>query len=294
MDENTNSNTNTTVTSNSSSENIDVSSYSIYDDASATVTSMNEKVNTTSTDLNTSKASLNKESVFMGPICDSSVNGFDKSMKILSDLMGILTNDVQYFQYVSSKYKSGDSNASNIIMNEDGTFSTTAVTGQLSLDGNVINPTNPVTTGNKYNLSDDDLAHLAYVAYREQGSVAGAKLELTLMANLYEQHKNSYSNVRDYVDNSGWFASGSRSGYTYPGDEYFQAAKDVMNNGNRYLASNVNEHDCISDISSISTGDKNDRSNYIPGQTVIHNVYDSTYTFVGFVPNGGDPFGYIS
>ena len=114
------------------------------------------------------------------------------------------------------------------------------------------------------------------------------------MANLYEKNKSKYSNVRDYVDNSGWFASSSRSGYSYPGDDYYNAAKDVLNGGNRYVATNVDEHDCISDISYISTGDKSDRSNYIPGETVIHNRYGSTYTFAGFAPNGGDPFGYIN
>ena len=44
-------------------------------------------------------------------------------------------------------------------------------TGELVLNGNIIDTSKPVTTGEKYNLSDDDLAHLAYVAYREQGSV---------------------------------------------------------------------------------------------------------------------------
>ena len=66
-----------------------------------------------------------------------------------------------------------------------------------------------------------------------------------------------------------------------------------MNEGHRYLPTNVVEHDCLSDISSISTGSVNDRSNYIPGQTIINNVYGARYVFVGFAPNGGDPFGYL-
>ena len=166
-------------------------------------------------------------------------------------------------------------------------------TGEIVLNGSIIDTSKPVTIGEKYNLSDDDLAHLAYVAYREQGSVEGAKLELSLMCNLYEKNKSKYSSVRDYVDNSGWFASGSRKGYSYPGDNYFAAAKEVINEGQRYLPTNVVEHDCLSDITSISTGSSNSRSDYVPGKTVVKNRYDATYVFVGFAPNGGDPFGYL-
>lgn len=274
-------------------QDINVSSYAIYDDASATVTAYKETLDTHATDLNNDKANLNNAAIFLGPICDSSIAGFDKSFALLSGFGTVLTNDIGYFQEVSSKYKSGDASAANIIMNEDGTFGTVG-NGVTKVNGNVIDTSSPVTKVDGYNLSDEDLAYLAYVALREQGSVEGAKMELSLMANLYEKNKSKYSNVRDYVDRSGWFASGSRSGYRYPGDDYFNAAKDVLNGGNRYVATNVDEHDCISDISSISTGNKHDRSNYIPGQTVIHNNYGSTYTFVGFAPNGGDPFGYIN
>lgn len=167
------------------------------------------------------------------------------------------------------------------------------VSGEAALNGNVIDTSQPVGTGAKYNLSESELNYLAYVAMREQGSVEGAKLELSLMANLYEKNKSRYSSVTDYVQNSGWFGTGSTSSYYYPGDEYVAVARDVLVDGNRYLDSKVVEHDCLSDISYISTGSSNNRNNYIPGETVIHNVYGADYVFVGFAPNGGDPFGYL-
>lgn len=171
---------------------------------------------------------------------------------------------------------------------------TTKVTGQNVLNGNVIDTSKPVGTGTKYsNLSNDDLARLAYVAEREQGSVEGAKLELSLMANLYEKNKDHYSSVLDYVDNSGWFADGSTSGYSYPGDEYVAAAREVLQNGNRYLASNVVEHDYLGDLVYCSTGDVYDKDSYIPGETILENQWGARYVFVGFAPNGGDPFGYL-
>ena len=113
------------------------------------------------------------------------------------------------------------------------------------------------------------------------------------MANLYEENKNNYSSVRDYVENSGWFGSSYGSEYSNPGTEYIEAAQDVLSNGNRYLASNVVEHDCLSDIASCSTGDVYDKSCYVPGETVLENVYGAKYVFVGFAPNEGDPFGYL-
>ena len=269
-----------------------VGDYQLFEDGISTTNAVIDSINTTSTTLNNSKSQLSNGAVFMGPICDSCLAGFDKSNINITGLTTTFGNFSTYLKAVEDKYKSGDITAENTIISVDGTIGTAS--GKTNVNGNVIDTSTPVAVGDKYNLSDEDLAYLAYVAYREQGSVEGAKMELSLMANLYEKNKSNYSNVKDYVDNSGWFASGSRSGYSYPGDDYYNAAKDVLNEGNRYVATNVDEHDCISDIESISTGDKDDRSNYIPGETIIHNRYGSTYTFAGFAPNGGDPFGYIN
>ncbi|MBR3210755.1 MAG: hypothetical protein IKF71_02325 [Bacilli bacterium] len=195
----------------------------------------------------------------------------------------------------SSSSSSGGSTGS-VSSSSSGTVDNTpapVVSGSANVKGNVIDTSTPVGTGAKYNLSDSDLAFLAYVAKREQGSIEGAKLELSLMANLYEKNKSKYSSVVDYVKRSGWFGSRSTSSYTYPGDSYVAVARDVLSEGNRYLASNVVEHDCLSDITRISTGSKSDKSNYIPGQTIIYNRYGAKYVFVGFAPNGGDPFGYL-
>ena len=182
--------------------------------------------------------------------------------------------------YLSGSSYSGSSSSSSSYSGSS--TPTVKVSGTSALNGNVIDTSEPVGTGTKYNLSESDLNYLAYVAMREQGSVEGAKLELSLMANLYEKNKNS-----------GWFGSSGTSNYYYPGDGYVDVVRDVLVDGNRYLASEVVEHDCLSDISSISTGSSSNRSDYIPGETVIHNVYGADYVFVGFAPNGGDPFGYL-
>ena len=273
-------------------EDYKVSDYGIFNDAISTTKSFTDILNSIQEKMNDCKSKLNNESVFMGPICDSCVQGFGTVDGEITSLVGNFGTISSYLNDTATAYINGDTEAMNKVLALSGN-SVSVGSGGVTLDGNVINPSTPVTSGDKYNLSDDDLAHLAYVAMREQGSIDGAKLELSLMANLYEKNKSNYSSVRDYVDNSGWFASGSRSGYSYPGDDYYNAAKDVLNDGNRYLESNVVEHDCLSDINSISTGSVNNRSDYIPGETVINNTYGASYVFVGFAPNGGDPFGYL-
>lgn len=258
--------------------------YAGIDSGTDTARVMSNQTGTAKSSLSKAKTILENESVFMGPVKDNIVQEVSSLESDFSAIETQYQSIGNYLQDANATYKTGDKDA-NSILNPTGST-------KLS-DGNVIDTTNPVAKANPYNLSDDDLKHLAYVAYREQGSVEGAKIELSLMANLYEKNKNKYSNVRDYVDNSGWFASGSRTGYEYPGDSYYDAAKEVLNDGNRYVPTNVVEHDCLSDITNVENGDINDRSSFVPGKTILSNRYGAKYVFVGFAPNGGDPFGYL-
>jgi len=74
------------------------------------------------------------------------------------------------------------------------------------------------------------------------------------------------------------------------------ATKDVLINGNRQFPAYINEHDCFSDITSVTNNgisfNKTDRSKYIKNVTIIKNVYGSTYTFYEFPSAYSDPFGY--
>ena len=173
-------------------------------------------------------------------------------------------------------------------------------TGKVNIkNGNIIDTSKVVFIGHKYtNLTDTQKKQIAYLAYLEQGSLDGAKIELSLMANLTEKNRSDY-NIYKYVMTSGWFGPANTgmipNNPQYDGyftSKYVDLVNSVLVRGNRYLTKNVDEHDCISDISSISTGNKNNRSDYIPNKTIIYNVYGSRYKFVGFAPNGGDPFGY--
>lgn len=166
-------------------------------------------------------------------------------------------------------------------------------------NGNVIDTSKPILIGHKYtDLSENQIKRLAWIAKREQESIEGAKIELSLMANLTENRRSDY-NIYNCVMYSGWFGSASsvpnnpqyNREFT---EEYVKTAREVLVEGKRYLPTNVIEHDYIGDISRLSTGgNKWTRSNYIPYQTIISNRYGARYVFVGFAPNGGDPFGYL-
>ena len=154
----------------------------------------------------------------------------------------------------------------------------------------------------KYNLTESQLKKIARLCQQEQGTVTGAKAEASLMANQLETSKtrqNKYGTGADglynWVRNGGWY---SRAAYWMDNGELassvLEGVRDVLVNGNRTLPQYVDEHDCLSDIKSISTGNVRDKSAYIKGKTIVKNSYGSTWTFYCFPDNYSDPFGYTA
>lgn len=150
----------------------------------------------------------------------------------------------------------------------------------------------------KYSLTASQIKKIANLAVQENGEKAVSD-EVSLMANLFEL-QTKYTDIYSYIRNGGWF---SRAAYWMDNGKASNAAiaktKDVLVNGNRTLPAYVNEHDCFSDITSVTNNGKSfaktDRSQYKQGVTVIKNRYGSTYTFYCF-PEGSntDPFGYTA
>ena len=152
----------------------------------------------------------------------------------------------------------------------------------------------------KYKLTSTQLQKLANLCVQEQGSMDGVKAEASLMANLLEtsssrqaKYGTDGNGLYKWVREGGWFY---RAAYfmdgSKVGSKYVEAVKDVLVNGNRTLPQYVDEHDCFSDILSISTGSIRNRADYITGETIIKNKMGSTYTFYSFPALGSDPFGY--
>ena len=145
-----------------------------------------------------------------------------------------------------------------------------------------------------YQLSEDQVIKIARLCQQEQGTAVGAAAECSLALNLFEKSGGKYSSVYDYMRNSGWFAHAAyHMDYGECTDAVLSAVKSVLA-GNRTLPSYIDEHDCFSDIQSISTGRKYDRDAYIKDKTIITNVYGSVYTFYAFPDENSDPFGYTS
>lgn len=154
----------------------------------------------------------------------------------------------------------------------------------------------------KYKLTDSQVKQIARLCQQEQGSLAGAKAEASLMANQLEtsdyrrrKYGTGANGLYNWIRNGGWFY---RAAYYMDNgsatERIVEGVRDVLVNGNRTLPQYIDEHDCFSDIASISTGNVRTRSDYQKDKTIVKNKMGSTYTFYTFPDKGSDPFGYTS
>ena len=147
-----------------------------------------------------------------------------------------------------------------------------------------------------YDLSEDDIWKLAKLCRQEQGADDGIRAEMSLILNRYEAFASADISIVDYVIQSKWWSRASywmNNGTASKAD--FESIKDVLS-GNRFFPNNIDEHDCLSDIKSVSNNgvefSKYDRTKYTQGITKIKNTYGSKYTFWCFPDSYSDPFGY--
>ena len=102
-----------------------VSDYGIFTEGVNTVKTLNNSISTGVTELGNLKTQLNNGSVFMGPICDSCVAGFDSVNGKLSTMSSNFTTIANYLVETSGNYQKGDSNASQTVLSIDGSNITT-------------------------------------------------------------------------------------------------------------------------------------------------------------------------
>lgn len=184
----------------------------------------------------------------------------------------------------------------NLIINDELVLESYNSNGTSSNDGE----SSTETIFEKYNLSNDEIEKLARLCYKEQASEAGAAAEASLMCNLFESSRgNGYDSVYDYVRNSGWFANASKhmDTGTCP-DNIVTIVANVIKKGIRTLPGYIDEHDCLSDITSATNNNGaitvSDKSKYKKHETQITNRYGANYTFYCFPDDISDPFGYTS
>ena len=172
--------------------------------------------------------------------------------------------------------------------------------------------TGNVSTGNSafkgagYILTDEQIRRITALCIQEQGSdLTAIAFEASLIANLTD--RGGYGSNPWSVANSNWFASESRQYLTQASiptsvngtavtDAMISTVKNVLVNGNRATA--ATEHDYLGDIISVTNNgvpfDKNDRSKYISGVTIIKNSMGATYVFECFPSATSDPFGILT
>lgn len=117
-----------------------VSDYGIFTDAVNTVNTLNQSIETHTTTINECKTNLNNGSVFMGPICDSCVAGFDQVNGKLSSMSTNFSEIAKYIISTSDNYKTGDTNAQNTVLDSssDGTLKATSLAHITTKNGNTI------------------------------------------------------------------------------------------------------------------------------------------------------------
>ena len=152
-----------------------------------------------------------------------------------------------------------------------------------------------------YKLSNAQIKGIANIVGHEQSGKAGRLAEASLIVNRTDisGKKKTPSDIVKTVT-GGWFADG-KNRYNNPGSPgktAINAVKEVIVNGKRTLPRYVDEHDCFSDIGSVTTDGKSvsktNRKAYKSHKTTVKNHMGSTYTFYSFPDKASDPFGYTS
>ena len=254
---------------------------------------------TTSNSIDISDADLSTSGTTSG---DSSSSSSSSTSGGLFSGDGILSKLGNFFTQFASKVwtgiTTGEWNANYDLSSSDGSSSSSSSSDEITLTGSGNFP--------KYSLTDSQIMGLANIVDHEQGSTAGKYAEASQMANLTDKGGDDKATPENIVKKAtgGWYYNG-KNRFNNPGNPSsaaIQAVKDVIVGGKRTLPRYIDEHDCLSDIKSVTTNgraiDKKARSSYEQHKTKIENNMGSTYTFYEFPGNDFsghvDPFGYTS
>ena len=155
----------------------------------------------------------------------------------------------------------------------------------------------------KYKLTEKQIRGIANIVLHEQGSIAGWYAEASQIANRTDIRGDQYATGVNAVKTvtSGWYAKGkTRYNAGTSNKTVITIVKRVFCDGYRTLPRYIDEHDCMSDISTVKNGKvgvKKSKSKWKTHTTVVKNKMGSTYTFYSFpggYKTGVDPFGYTS
>ena len=107
-------------------EDFEFDSYGIFSDGVQNMNTLNDCLSDNQPIIDTSRESLKDESIFMGPICDSCVEGFESADKRLSTMIASFTTMANYLVETAENYDESDTEAARMVLNmgADGVVST--------------------------------------------------------------------------------------------------------------------------------------------------------------------------
>ena len=97
----------------------EMSDYGIFSNGVTTIKTLNENMETINTDISECKTTFNNEAVFMGPICDSCLEGFGNVNSKITTMKENFSKIGNYLVETSSNYKASDDNASQLMLTID-------------------------------------------------------------------------------------------------------------------------------------------------------------------------------
>lgn len=106
--------TNNNNTSSDATKDIDVGNYNLFDTGKSTANTLKSDIITATDTLTGEKTKLSNDSIFMGPICDSCVQGFDVVNLKLKTSQENMDTIMNHLQTASDLYNSGDKNAAGL------------------------------------------------------------------------------------------------------------------------------------------------------------------------------------
>ena len=162
-----------------------VSDYGIFKDAVSSVKRISDLLENNKSDLEKNKSDLNSESVFMGPICDSCVEGFGKIDTRLSSTCNNYTKISNYIVDTAKEYKDGDTSAVDKVLSIDDTGKIQVT--KVELISAYANPANLSEDGYQYQFIQEILEG-ALKSYKEDGVLPSLTLAQAILETGWGKH----------------------------------------------------------------------------------------------------------
>ena len=186
----------------------EVSDYGIFNDAVNTASTLQEKLETSKTDIETCGTKLQNGSIFMGPICDSCTEGLSKATSNIEILTDNYTAIKNYLIETADTYQKGDKDAEKVIE---------GITGSDPISLNISNQSTDKKNIDTSNVKSG--SNVANALQKYQNELDNAEYA-TVSENLFTTTTTDYINgqpvkVTHIVINNGNQINGAPANGTY-------------------------------------------------------------------------------